>query len=127
MLLCYIIGRVDNSDGFVKPGQVAPNLYRATILPAQTNPISRDGKIGPIRWANPVRLKLGLTGTLNYWPEKNRAKFGPVRYGPARPGPPEFIFALKRLFGPIGPVFKTDWAVKILIRKNRTNFSSVRF
>ena len=45
----------------------------------------------------------------------------------ARPGPLELFFALKRLFGPIGPIFRAGWTVKILIRKNRANFGPVRF
>ena len=45
----------------------------------------------------------------------------------ARPGPPEFFFALKRQFGPTDPVFRAGWAVKIVARKNRANFGSARF
>ena len=74
----------------------------------------------------------GRVGPLNFWPEKNRAKFGPARYGPARygparPGPPEYFFALKWLFGPTGPVFRAGWAIKIVARKNRANFGPARF
>ena len=63
---------------------------------------------------------LGGAGPLNYWPEKNRAKFGPAR-------PNFFFFAFKRLFGPTGPVFRAGWAVKNLARKNRANFGPTRF
>ena len=97
-------------------------------------PTSRGGKIGLTRWASPVRLELGLgwAGPLNYWPEKNRAKFGPTqygqaRYGPARPGPIEYCFALKRLFDPTSPVFRVGWVVKILARKDWVNFGPARF
>ena len=49
----------------------------------------------------------------------------------AQPGPARpvriFFFALKRLFGPTGPVFRVGWAVKILARKNRANFGPARF
>ena len=43
----------------------------------------------------------------------------------AQPGmarPARIFFALKRLFGPTGPVFRAGWAVKILAQKNRANF-----
>ena len=70
---------------------------------------------------------LGWAGPLNYWPEKNRAKFGPARYGSARPGRPEFFFSLKKLFGLTGSVFRAGWAVKILAQKNRANFGPTRF
>ena len=33
----------------------------------------------------------GRAGPLNYWPEKNRAKFGSARYGPASPARPNFF------------------------------------
>ena len=58
----------------------------------------------------------GWAGPLNYWPEKNRAKFDSTRYDLARYGPARliFFFALKRLFGPTDPIFRTDWVVKIL-------------
>ena len=45
----------------------------------------------------------------------------------ALPGPSEFFFALKRHFGPTGPVFRTGWAVKIVARKNWANFGPARF
>ena len=48
--------------------------------------VGRGGKIGPTRWASPIRPELGPAGPLNYWPEKNQAKFGLVQYGPARYG-----------------------------------------
>ena len=50
-----------------------------------------------------------------------------ARPGMAQPGPPEFFLALKRLFGPTGPVFRAGWAVKILVRKNQANFGPARF
>ena len=86
---------------------------------------NRGGKIGPTRWASPVRPELGRAGPLNYWPEKNRVKFGPAQYGPARPA--RIFFAFKRLFGQTSPVFRAGWAVKILAQKNRANFDPVRF
>ena len=44
--------------------------------------------------------------------------------GMARPGParPNFFFALKRLFDPIGPIFRTGWAVKIFGPKKSGQF-----
>ena len=60
--------------------------------------VARGGKIGPARMASPVRPKLGWAKPLNYWPEKNRAKFDPARYGPARYDPAwlaRIFFALK--------------------------------
>ena len=69
----------------------------------------RGGNIGPTRWASPTRLKLGSDWAIKLLAKKNWAKFGP-----ARPGQPEFFFALKILFGPTGPVFRVGWAVKIL-------------
>ena len=44
----------------------------------------RGGKIGPARWASPVHPELGPGWAINYWPEKNRAKFGPTRPGPLK-------------------------------------------
>ena len=81
--------------------------------------LHKGGKIGPARWASPVRPKLGPGWAIKFWPEK----IGPNL---ARPGR-IFFFALKRLFGPTGPVFRTGWAVKILARKNRANFDPARF
>ena len=65
-----------------------------------------------------------MAGPLNYWLEKNRAKFGPVqygqvRYGPTRPGPSEFFLPSK--------VFRAGWATKILSRNIRANFDPARF
>ena len=81
--------------------------------------VGRGGKIGPTRWASPVRPKLG-----SGWAIKLLAR---KKSGQIWPGPPEFILALKRLFGPTGPVFRTGWAVKILARKNQANFGRARF
>ena len=89
----------------------------------------RGGKISPVRWASPVRPKLGPGWAIKLlaqkksgqiWPEKNRAKFGPA-------SPIFFFFVLKRLFGPTGSVFRAGWAIKILVRKNRANFGTARF
>ena len=57
----------------------------------------RGGKIGPARWASPVHPELGpgWAGPLNYWPEKNLAKFGSAQYGPTRLGLPEFFLPSK--------------------------------
>ena len=44
----------------------------------------------------------------------------PVWPGPDRPS--RIFFALKRLFGPTGSIFRAGWAVKILARKNQANF-----
>ena len=55
------------------------------------------------------------------------ARPGMAHPGMARPDPPKFFFALKRLFGPIDPIFRAGWAVKILARKNRADFGPARF
>ena len=91
--------------------------------------LTRGGKIGPARWASPVRPKLGPGWAIKFLARKKPGQIwpGPVWPSPVWPGPPEFFFALKRLFGPIGPVFRAGWAVKILARKNRANFSPARF
>ena len=87
---------------------------------------TRGSKIGPTRWVSSVHPELGWVGPLNYWPEKNRAKFGPAQYGPARYGP-TLPNTFKRLFGSTSPVFRAGWAAKILARKIRANFGNARF
>ena len=82
--------------------------------------LSRGGKIGPTRWASPVRPKLGPGRAIKLLARK---KSGQIWPGPARPD----FFSLKRLFGPTGPVFRVGWAVKILARKNQANFGLARF
>ena len=67
---------------------------------------TRGGKIGPVRWASPVRPKLGPGWAIKFLARK--------KSGQIWPGPTDFFFALKRLFGPIGPIFRTGWTVKIL-------------
>ena len=84
----------------------------------------RGGKIGPTRWASPVRLKLGPGWAIKLLARKKPGQIWP---GPVWPGPPEFFLALKRLFGPTGPVFRAGWAVKILARKNQASFGPARF
>ena len=93
---------------------------------------SRGGKIGPARWASPVRPKLGPSWAIKFLARKKPGQIwpGPVRPSPVWPGParPARIFlALKRLFGPTAPVFRAGWAVKIVARKNRANFGPARF
>ena len=46
---------------------------------------------------------------------------------PSMARPARFFFAFKWLFGPISPIFRAGWAVKILARKNRANFGLARF
>ena len=102
----------------------------------------RGGKIGPTRWASPVRPKLGPGRAIKLLARKKSGQIwpgpvwpGPARYGPARPSmarygptlPVRIFFALKRLFVPTVPVFREGWAVKILARKNRANFGPARF
>ena len=90
-------------------------------------PAARGGKIGPTRWASPVRPKLGPGWAIKLLALKKPGQIwpGPVWPGPARPA--RIFFTLKRLFGPTGPVFRLGWAVKILARKNRANFGPTRF
>ena len=94
--------------------------------------IIRGGKIGPARWASPVRPKLGPGWAIKILARKKPGQIwpGPVWPSPVWPGPvrsARFFFALKRLFGPTGPVFRAGWTVKILARKNRANFGPARF
>ena len=93
--------------------------------------VIRGGKIGPTRWASPVRSKLGLGWAIKLLARKKPGQIWPglvwpgsMWLGPARSA--RFFFALKRLFGPTGPVFRAGWAVKILARKNRANFGPAR-
>ena len=94
----------------------------------------RSGKIGPTWWASPVRPKLGPGWAIKLLARKKSGQIwpspvwpSPIWSGPTRPGPSEFFFALKRLFGPTGLVFRAGWAVKMLARKNRANFGPARF
>ena len=103
-------------------------LFSLTIL---IIPI-RSGKIGPARWASTVRPKLGPGWAIKLLARKKPGQIwpdtvwpSPVWLGPARPT--RILFALKRLFGQTGPVFRAGWAVKILAGKNRVNFSPARF
>ena len=94
--------------------------------------VLRGGKIGPARWASPVRPKLGPGWAIKFLARKKPGQIwpGPVWPSPVWPGPARparIFFALKCLFGPTGPVFKAGWAVKILARKNRANFGPARF
>ena len=89
--------------------------------------VGRGGKIGPARWASPVRPKLGPGWAIKFLAQKKPGQIwpGPVWPSPVWPGPARparIFFALKILFGPTGPVFRAGWAVKILARKNRANF-----
>ena len=92
-------------------------------------PLGRGGKIGPTRWANPVRPKLRPGWAIKLLARKKPGQIwpGPVWPSPVWLGPPELFFALKRLFGPTGLVFRVGWTVKILARKNRANFGPAWF
>ena len=95
--------------------------------------MNRGGKIDPTRWASPVRPKLGPGWAIKLLARKKSGQIwpgpvfpGPVWPDPARPGLPEFFFALKRQFGPTDPCFRVGRVVKILARKNRANFGPAR-
>ena len=90
--------------------------------PHQHGILVRGGKIGPARWASPVRPKLGPGWAIKLLARK---KLGQIWPCPARPA--RIFFALKILFGQTGPVFRAGWAIKILARKNRANFGPPRF
>ena len=78
---------------------------------------TRGGKIGPTWWASPVSPKLGPGWAIKILARKKLGQIWPglVWPSPVWPGPADFFFALKRLFDPTGPVFRTGWAVKILV------------
>ena len=82
----------------------------------------RGGKIGPIRWASPVRPELGRGWTIKLLVRKKSGQIWPGPTWPAR-----FFFTFKRLFGPTSPVFRAGWVVKFLARKNRVNFDPAWF
>ena len=89
----------------------------------------RGGKIGPIRWASSTLPKLGSSWAIKLLARKKSGQIwlDPVWPSPIWSGPPEFFFALKRLFGRTDPIFRAGWTVKILAQKNRTNFDTARF
>ena len=100
--------------------------------PNEKQSVGRGGKIGPTRWASSVLPKLGPGWAIKLLAQKKPGEIwpGPVWPSPVWPGqarPARIFFALKRLFGPTGPVFRAGWAVKILARKNRANFGPARF
>ena len=76
-----------------------------SMLMSMSKPMSMSMPIEVAKLARPGGLarstrNLGRAGPLNYWLEKNRAKFGPAQYGPARygltwPCPPEFFLPSK--------------------------------
>ena len=85
--------------------------YTNSILSSLSS-ITRGGKICPTRWASPVRPELRPGLAIKLLARKNS---GPIWPDPIRPV--RIFFAFKRLFGPISSVFRTGWAVKILVRK----------
>ena len=99
---------------------------------SHTNLTTRGGKIGPARWASPVRPKLGPGWAIKFLARKKSGQIwpGPVWPSPVWPGPARparIFFALRRQFDQTGPVFRAGWAVKIVARKNRANFGLARF
>ena len=91
---------------------------------------NRGGKIGFARWTSPIRPKLGPGWAIKFLARKKSGQIWPglVWPSPVWPGPARlnFFFALKRLFDLTGPIFRANWAVKILARKNRANFGLAR-
>ena len=82
----------------------------------------RGGKIGPIRWANPVRPKLGSNWAIKLLARKKLGQIwlGSVWPSPVWPGPPRparIFFTLKRLFGPTGPVLGRAELLKLWSEK----------
>ena len=72
---------------------------------------NRGGKIGLARWASSVRPKLGSGWAIKLLARK---KSGQIWSHLIWSSLSEFFFALKKLFDPISPIFRTSWAVKIL-------------
>ena len=68
---------------------------------------SRGGKIGPIRWASPIRSELGLGLTIKLLVRKKSGQIwpDPIWPSPVWFGPLEFFFCLGKTILPDQPDF----------------------
>ena len=95
-----VLGRHKKGLGktkFKSEGQVT---YREGTVASHNTPLSRDGKIGPARWASPVHPKLGSGWAIKFLARKKPGQIwpGPVWPSPVWPGPARparIFFALK--------------------------------